>query len=197
MKDLRKTLKMVLIQIISELPEGGMIHSSKEGRMLVLSRLGVLDEGHWGVYDRGVSAFANNLSSVVHELKKKGLLSIPKPMYWGRPSVQVSLFGEDNVKKDIEIISSDVGSYEEVEIKKEESDGLTMEERMLKKLVDLKGDVVLSQAVRDIGGWYSDGGCYGGYGSFSLRVCEGGLNGSGKMLKSCPLRSFCKKESGF
>ncbi len=199
MKDLRKNLKNALIQVISELPEGGLIHSTKEGRLLVLSKLGVLDESYWGMYDRGVSVFSNNLSSVVYELKKKGLISVPKPLYWGKPAVQPSLFGSEEVVISDEVVVSVVGGGEGGKKKEIEvvGDGLTVEERVLKKLVDLKGEVVLSQAVKDMGGWFADGGCYGGYGNFPRYVCEGGVNGRGVVSKPCPLRSFCKIESGF
>jgi hypothetical protein len=202
MKDLRKNLKSILIQMISELPEGGIISSSK-GRGVILSRMGVLDENHWGVYDRGVSVFANNLSSVIYELKKKGILSVPKPLHWGRPAVQESLFIQEGVGE----VQEEVVQVEEVdEVQEEEVQGgrvqeegdLTIEERYLKNQVGLKGLVVLDQAIKDMGGRYDsgEGGCYGGYGKLPAYICDGGLNGRGVMLRACALRFFCKKEGG-
>lgn len=70
-KDLRKTLKVVLTQVINDLPDGKLLHSTREGKAILLAKLGVSDENHWGVYDRGISVFTNNLSSVccVYALK--------------------------------------------------------------------------------------------------------------------------------
>jgi hypothetical protein len=202
-KDLRKTLKVVVTEVISELPEGKMIHSTREGKVLVLSKLGVVDENHWGVYDRGVSVFTNNLSSVVFELKKKGILTVPKPLHWGKPAVQESLFAEVNVAQEVKEEEEEEVLVEE-ESKKVDKDvevsdfyEMTVEERHLLSQVNLKGMSVLSQAIKDMGGYYgsSEGGCYGGYGKLPVAICEGGLLHS-KVLKPCPLRSFCKKESG-
>jgi hypothetical protein len=207
-KDLRKTLKVVLTQVVMEIPEGGMIHSGKEGKALVLAKLGVVDENHWGVYDRGVSVFTNNLSSVVFELKKKGILAVPKPLHWSRPAVQESLFLEkeeeviieekNNIEEEKVIIEEEkviTDLIEEEVILEEEDAGLSMtvEEKHLLNQVNLKGMSVLAQAIKDMGGYYgsSEGGCYGGYGKLPVAICEGGVY-KGKMLKPCALRSFCK-----
>jgi hypothetical protein len=202
-KDLRKTLKLVLTQVISELPEGKMIHSTREGKVLVLSKLGVVDENHWGVYDRGVSVFTNNLSSVVFELKKKGILTVPKPLHWGKPAVQESLFSEPELvdvvesKEEEEVVADvDQGQEEVVVVAdqgQEEDIKMTVEEKHLLNQVNLKGMLVLNQAIKDMGGYYgsSEGGCYGGYGKLPVSICEGGVY-KGKVLKPCALRSFCK-----
>jgi len=197
-KDLRKTLKLVLTQVISELPAGKMLHSTREGKALLLSKLGVLDENHWGVYDRGVSVFTNNLSSVVFELKKKGILTVPKPLHWGKPAIQESLF-IDEQELEIAVIEEpkvvEVVVQEEPKVQAENL--LTVEERHLLNQVSLKGLSVIEQSIKDMGGYYceAEGGCYGGYGKLPLVICEGGLY-KGKVLIPCVLRSFCKKESG-
>jgi hypothetical protein len=203
-KDLRKTLKLVLTQVISELPDGKMIHSTREGKVLVLSKLGVVDENHWGVYDRGVSVFTNNLSSVVFELKKKGVLTVPKPLHWGKPAVQESLFSEpesvdvvESKEEEEEVVADvDQGQEEVVVVAdqgQEEDIKMTVEEKHLLNQVNLKGMLVLNQAIKDMGGYYgsSEGGCYGGYGKLPVAICEGGVY-KGKVLKPCALRSFCK-----
>jgi hypothetical protein len=203
-KDLRKTLKLVLTQVISELPEGRMIHSTREGKGLVLAKLGVVDENHWGVYDRGVSVFTNNLSSVVFELKKKGVLTVPKPLHWGKPAVQESLFSEpesvdvvESKEEEEEVVADvDQGQEEVVVVAdqgQEEDIKMTVEEKHLLNQVNLKGMLVLNQAIKDMGGYYgsSEGGCYGGYGKLPVAICEGGVY-KGKVLKPCALRSFCK-----
>jgi len=194
-KDLRKTLKLVLTQVVAELPEGKMLHSTREGKAIVLSKLGVVDENHWGVYDRGVSVFTNNLSSVVYELKKKGLITVPKPLHWGKPAVQESLF--EKIEEQVSIVETEeVLTKEELieeEVEQEKEEVLTVEERHLLNQVSLKGMSVLAQAIKDMGGYYSegDGGCYGGYGKLPMVICEGGIY-KGKVLKPCALRSFCK-----
>lgn len=199
-KDLRKTLKVILTQVILELPEGKLIHSSKEGRSILLSRLGVSDENYWGVYDRGVSVFKNNLSSVVYELKKKGVLTVPKPLHWGKPAVQESLFDldqeKDNAVQEIEeeiIVSVDEYLEEENEKATIEEKDITIEEKHLMNQVALKGLVVLNQAIKDMGGYYGseEGGCYGGYGKLPMAICDGGEY-KGKKLRPCALRKFCK-----
>ena len=190
-KDLRKTLKVVVQQVILELPEGAMIHSGKEGKALVLSKLGVVDENHWGVYDRGVSVFTNNLSSVVFELKKKGVLVVPKPLHWSRPARQESLFVEELVEEVEEVIEEEVVVEEVIkeEVKTAGESVLTVEEKHLLNQVSLKGMSVLAQAIKDMGGYYceAEGGCYGGYGKIPMVICEGGLY-KGKVLKPCALR---------
>jgi hypothetical protein len=196
-KDLRKTLKVVLTQVINDLPEGKMLHSTREGKAIVLSKLGVSDENHWGVYDRGVSVFTNNLSSVVYELKKKGILTVPKPLHWGKPAVQESLFIEDPIVEEESSQKEELPKkIVEEQPKKVVEDILTVEERHLLNQVSLKGISVIEQAIKDMGGYYgsSDGGCYSGYGKLPVAVCEGGLY-KGKILIPCVLRSFCKKES--
>ena len=201
-KDLRKTLKVVLTQVVGELPEGKMIHSTKEGKALVLGKLGVVDENHWGVYDRGVSIFTNTLSSVVFELKKKGVLTVPKPLHWGKPAVQESLFIEVVAPVEIEEVEEEDVKEEDVkeedvkeeDVKEEVEDiKMTVEEKHLLNQVNLKGMSVLSQAIKDMGGYFgsSEGGCYGGYGKLPVSICEGGVY-KGKVLKPCALRSFCK-----
>lgn len=193
-KDLRKTLKLVLTQVVAELPEGKMIHSTREGKAIVLSKLGVSDENHWGVYDRGVSVFTNNLSSVVYELKKKGVLTVPKPLHWGKPAVQESLFVEEVVEEVEAVVEEDVVVEKVVEeVKTAGESVLTVEEKHLLNQVSLKGMSVLAQAIKDMGGYYceAEGGCYGGYGKLPMVICEGGVY-KGKVLKPCALRSFCK-----
>lgn len=193
-KDLRKNLKVALTQLLAELPEGKVIHSTKEGKPKLLALLGVNDENHWGIYDRGVSLFTNNLSSVIYELKKKGLITIPKPLHWSRPAVQESLF-EIQEEKTIEPSIVEPAILEE---KKEkplliEDDGyLSKEERLLAHQVKIKGDAILTQAIKDMGGLYGEGGCYGGYGKLPIAICDGGVY-KDKVLKPCALRSFCMK----
>jgi hypothetical protein len=198
-KDLRKTLKVILTQVILELPEGKMLHSTREGKSLVLSRLGVSDENYWGVYDRGVSVFTNNLSSVVYELKKKGILTVPKPLHWGKPSVQESLFETEvvmNEKQEDETIEEKIVVdvvLPEVVSKTDLQEDETIEEKHLKNQVALKGLMVLNQAIKDMGGYYGseEGGCYGGYGKLPMAICDGGEY-KGKKLRPCALRMFCK-----
>jgi len=198
-KDLRKTLKLVLTQVVAELPEGKMLHSTREGKAIVLSKLGVVDENHWGVYDRGVSVFTNNLSSVVYELKKKGLITVPKPLHWGKPAVQESLF--EKIEEQVSIVETEevveqekeevVEQEKEEVVEQEKEEVLTVEEKHLLNQVSLKGMSVLAQAIKDMGGIYGEGGCYGGYGKLPVVICEGGVY-KGKVLKPCALRSFCK-----
>lgn len=200
-KDLRKTLKVILTQVILELPEGKMLHSTREGKSLVLSRLGVSDENYWGVYDRGVSVFTNNLSSVVYELKKKGILTVPKPLHWGKPAVQESLFEPDVVSDEKEeetieeniVVEAVLPSSTSTSTNTNTKDDETIEEKHLKNQVALKGMVVLNQAIKDMGGYYGseEGGCYGGYGKLPLAICDGGEY-KGKKLRPCALRMFCK-----
>ena len=200
-KDLRKTLKVILTQVILELPEGKMLHSTREGKSLVLSRLGVSDENYWGVYDRGVSVFTNNLSSVVYELKKKGILTVPKPLHWGKPAVQESLFEPDVVSDEKEeetieeniVVEAVLPSSTSTSTNTNTKDDETIEEKHLKNQVALKGMVVLNQAIKDMGGYYGseEGGCYGGYGKLPMAICDGGEY-KGKKLRPCALRKFCK-----
>lgn len=192
-KDLRKNLKEVLTQLISELPEGKVLHSTKEGKPMLLAKLGVNDENHWGIYDRGVSLFTNNLSSVIFELKKKGLISIPKPLHWAKPAVQESLFEEVIVKEEKkEPVQQVITPKKEEPLLEEENEYLSKEERLLSHQVKIKGESILTQAIKDMGGLYGEGGCYGGYGKLPLAICNGGLY-KDKILKPCPLRSFCMK----
>jgi len=192
-KDLRKNLKVALTQLLSELPEGKLIHSTKEGKPKLLALLGVNDETHWGIYDRGVSLFTNNLSSVIFELKKKGVIAIPKPLHWSRPAVQESLFVTEEVKIEDPVVNPIILEEQKIEKPVDVDDGyLSKEERLLTHQVKIKGDAILTQAIKDMGGLYGEGGCYGGYGKLPLAICDGGLY-KDKVLKPCALRSFCMK----
>jgi hypothetical protein len=86
MSDLRKSIRQALTEVISSLEEGATIEK-KVAKKKILEKLGATDDKKWGVSNGGISVFQSNLSNIVDDMRKKGLLSTPSSDTYGHPNM--------------------------------------------------------------------------------------------------------------
>jgi len=87
MSDLRKNIRQALTEIVSGLSENQTIEK-KVAKKQILEKLGATDDKQWGVSSGGISVFQSNLSNIVDDMRKKGLLSTPSSDTYGHPTME-------------------------------------------------------------------------------------------------------------
>ena len=214
MSNLRSEIRQALTEIVSSLGENQTIEK-KVAKKQILEKLGASDDKAWGVSSGGISVFQSNLSNIVDDMRKKGLLSTPSSDTYGHPNM-------GSVKKNGEVERKAFNPYELKEEPKkavdkpisfDNDDKIVLIEEpkkpMLKSKVDAddilsdleepksdaerifrayvkeRGVSLLNTAINDFVGKKGQGGCYGDY-TEGDDACDGN--------PSCPLRGFCKKE---
>ena len=86
MSNLRSEIRQALTEVINGLSENQTIEK-KVAKKQILSKLGASDDKQWGVSNGGISVFQSNLSNIVDDMRKKGLLSTPSSDTYGHPSM--------------------------------------------------------------------------------------------------------------
>ena len=82
MSNLRSDIRQALTEIVSSLGENQTIEK-KVAKKQILEKLGASDDKAWGVSAGGISVFQSNLSNIVDDMRKKGLLSTPSSDTYG------------------------------------------------------------------------------------------------------------------
>ena len=86
MSNLRSEIRQALTEIVSSLGENQTIEK-KVAKKQILEKLGASDDKAWGVSSGGISVFQSNLSNIVDDMRKKGLLSTPSSDTYGHPNM--------------------------------------------------------------------------------------------------------------
>ena len=86
MSNLRSEIRQALTEIVNGLSETQTIEK-KVAKKQILEKLGATDDKQWGVSSGGISVFQSNLSNIVDDMRKKGLLSTPSSDTYGHPSL--------------------------------------------------------------------------------------------------------------
>jgi hypothetical protein len=87
MSNLRSEIRQALTEIINTLNENQTIEK-KVAKKQILEKLGASDDKQWGVSSGGISVFQSNLSNIVDDMRKKGLLSTPSSDTYGHPKME-------------------------------------------------------------------------------------------------------------
>jgi len=87
MSNLRSEIRQALTEIVSGLGENQTIEK-KVAKKQILEKLGANDDKVWGVSNGGISVFQSNLSNIVDDMRKKGLLSTPTSDTYGHPNME-------------------------------------------------------------------------------------------------------------
>ena len=86
MSNLRSEIRQALTEIVSSLGENQTIEK-KVAKKQILDKLGATDDKAWGVSAGGISVFQSNLSNIVDDMRKKGILSTPSSDTYGHPGM--------------------------------------------------------------------------------------------------------------
>lgn len=97
MSNLRSEIRQALTEIINTLNENQTIEK-KVAKKQILEKLGASDDKQWGVSSGGISVFQSNLSNIVDDMRKKGILSTPSSDTYGHPSMS-SIVSQRNKEK--------------------------------------------------------------------------------------------------